>query len=168
MSHQTASGGDILSARNEPQDSAPPEAALKPAAAPSQSYYIKDYAVLASSLSGPIIASGKALGPGLSKIQARVAIFRSPHHNSWLGFSLNFPLGEKQQDNEESGFGVRYGCKSDRHFRSPLHHTILTETLRDRRAFIPEARAARAASDQYQVPSRWLCLLPRKSRRPGS
>lgn len=73
--------------------------------------YTKDCAVLAKDAFGPIIASGKALGPGLSKISAQFVIFRAADKNPWIGFRLEFPLGEKQAANEDAGFGVRHHCE---------------------------------------------------------
>jgi hypothetical protein len=95
-----------------PSSEAPaPAPTSAPATAPiAYKTYAKDCAVIAGDPFGPIIASGKALGPGLSKISARMVMFKAADTNPWMGFVLEFPLGETQANNEDTGFGVRHHC----------------------------------------------------------
>lgn len=82
----------------------------------------QDCVIPGESPTSPIFAGSRALGSGLSKLQARLVAYKTVHSNSWLGFKLTFPLPEAQAANEKAGFGVvhnrklidpRRGC--DRH-----------------------------------------------------
>ncbi|KAK4150791.1 P-loop containing nucleoside triphosphate hydrolase protein [Chaetomidium leptoderma] len=72
--------------------------------------YSKDCALLAGP-SGPVIGAGKTFGAGVSVLQARL-MASTVGPTAWMGFSLSFPLGDDQVDNEKAGFGVRYHSKS--------------------------------------------------------
>ncbi|KAF4446455.1 putative ATP-dependent helicase C29A10.10c [Fusarium austroafricanum] len=56
---------------------------------------------------GPLIASGDGIGLK-QKIKARLVARKAPDSDPWVGITLDFPLGKDQEDNEKSGFGVRY------------------------------------------------------------
>jgi hypothetical protein len=94
-----------------PKDVDGPSSSI-PAPAPLTSYktIVKDCAVLVKDAFGPIIASGPALGPGLSKVSARLSVLKAVDTDAWMGLTLEFPLGDKQTINENAGFGVRHCC----------------------------------------------------------
>jgi hypothetical protein len=60
--------------------------------------------------SGPVAASAKAFGLA-TKTRARAGVFIASDTDPWFGFHLEFPLGQNQELNEASGFGVRHHCK---------------------------------------------------------
>ena len=55
-----------------------------------------------------VIACSPSLCPGLSRISATISCKSPADSNPWMGFTLHFPLGGKQEGNEDSGFVVRY------------------------------------------------------------
>lgn len=74
-------------------------------------------ALFAGDASGRIIAAAPSLGFD-TKLDAFLhAIRKGNATNPWMGFSISFPLGEKQTANEAAGFGVRSKGKSDQHLR---------------------------------------------------
>ena len=84
----------------------------------------KDCAVFASDEFSSVLAAGKSLGTNLPKIGARILSFRAADTDPWIGLQLEFPLGKGQESNDNSGFGVRYHCKSFVLFESfSLHPT---------------------------------------------
>lgn len=79
-------------------------------AAPPSAHYKnvhKDCAVLCGHPNGSIFACGKKLG-NHSKISAQMVMSKTTPPDSWMGFTLRFPLGEGQERAEKDGFGVRY------------------------------------------------------------
>lgn len=84
-----------------------PEVVKQP---PTWTNFTKACAIFAGDLSGPVFAAAsETFGP--TKVQARLCVQRKGLTSPFLGFRLDFPLGEKQVANEDSGFGVHYGCK---------------------------------------------------------
>lgn len=86
-------------------------------------------AMLANGPFGPIIAAcGAATPDGLNKISVvlQVRIGRSINLNPSIGFTLGFPLDDRQMESENAGFGVRSRCKS--HFSSLPVFTVLQST----------------------------------------
>lgn len=71
----------------------------------------KDCAVLGGNPNAPILACGKKLGDH-SKISAQIVMSKTTPPDSWMGFTLRFPLGEGQERAENDGFGVRYERES--------------------------------------------------------
>lgn len=67
----------------------------------------KDCAVLCGHPNGPVFACGENLG-NHSKISAQMVMSKTTPPDSWMGFTLRFPLGEGQERAEKDGFGVRY------------------------------------------------------------
>ncbi|KAG9495213.1 hypothetical protein J7337_013448 [Fusarium musae] len=56
---------------------------------------------------GPLIASGDKIGLR-TKIKAQLRSVQAWDCDTWIGLTLDFPLGKDQKANEEAGFGVRY------------------------------------------------------------
>ncbi|KAF5598797.1 DNA helicase [Fusarium pseudocircinatum] len=56
---------------------------------------------------GPLIASGDNIGLR-TKIKAQLRSVRAWDCDTWIGLTLDFPLGKDQKANEDAGFGVRY------------------------------------------------------------
>ncbi|KAF5636784.1 uncharacterized protein FTJAE_5980 [Fusarium tjaetaba] len=56
---------------------------------------------------GPLIASGDKIGLH-TKIKAQLRSVQAWDCDTWIGLTLDFPLGKDQKANEEAGFGVRY------------------------------------------------------------
>ncbi|PNP83871.1 hypothetical protein FNYG_02559 [Fusarium nygamai] len=56
---------------------------------------------------GPLIASGNKIGLR-TKIKAQLRSVQAWDCDTWIGLTLDFPLGKDQKANEEAGFGVRY------------------------------------------------------------
>ncbi|KAF5701883.1 hypothetical protein FMUND_13716 [Fusarium mundagurra] len=56
---------------------------------------------------GPLIASGDKIGLR-TKIKAQLRSVQAWDYDTWIGLTLDFPLGKDQKANEEAGFGVRY------------------------------------------------------------
>lgn len=57
---------------------------------------------------GDSFFGGRGLGIQTA-IDTKVHMHREPEATSWLGFSIEIPLGES---NKDDGFGVVHGCKS--------------------------------------------------------
>jgi hypothetical protein len=56
-----------------------------------------------------IVAAGDKFGQDCAKVKARVFSSRHRDRNPWIGISIEFPYSDvKQQDNDDSGFGIRY------------------------------------------------------------
>ncbi|CVL04063.1 uncharacterized protein FMAN_14843 [Fusarium mangiferae] len=56
---------------------------------------------------GPLIASGDKIGLR-TKIKAQLRSVQAWDCDTWIGLTLDFPLGKDQKANEAAGFGVRY------------------------------------------------------------
>ncbi|KAF5691881.1 DNA helicase [Fusarium denticulatum] len=56
---------------------------------------------------GPLIASGDKIGLR-TKIKAQLRAVQAWDCDTWIGLTLDFPLGKDQKANDEAGFGVRY------------------------------------------------------------
>lgn len=59
----------------------------------------------------PVVAAGGPDGSKLSKIRAKLVAYNAAHAACYLGFLLSVPLPDKQQANEDAGFGVHYTRK---------------------------------------------------------
>ncbi|KAJ3538736.1 hypothetical protein NM208_g5772 [Fusarium decemcellulare] len=73
-----------------------------PAPATFVTPFFKPCAILLDGLDGPVLG-GKELG--VSDIETRILLRRRADSDAWMGFSLELPLG---QANEEEGFGMCY------------------------------------------------------------
>ncbi|KAJ4256086.1 hypothetical protein NW762_009162 [Fusarium torreyae] len=69
----------------------------------------KDCAVLFGD-HGPVVACGDKLGLSM-KLKARLVSSIATYRDSWIGISIDIPIGEQQSANEDSGFGVRFGIQ---------------------------------------------------------
>lgn len=60
--------------------------------------------------SGPVIASGRRLALS-TKLRSKFFLVVPADADPWFGFTLDFPLGQDQAANEDSGFGIRHEGK---------------------------------------------------------
>lgn len=68
---------------------------------------MRDCAILVGDRGQYILAAGTIVDSE-AKLKSKLVTFLSPHTLHFLGFNLEFPLGEGQRENERRGCGVRY------------------------------------------------------------
>ncbi|EEU36367.1 uncharacterized protein NECHADRAFT_52518, partial [Fusarium vanettenii 77-13-4] len=75
--------------------------------------------------SGPVIASGKRLALS-TKLRSKFFLVAPADADPWFGFTLDFPLGQDQAANEDSGFGIRHEGKASGDAVVPVDNHRLT------------------------------------------
>lgn len=64
---------------------------------------------MAKDWSSSVFASGRHMGPGdFPSINAKLILDSGRDAEGWMGFAMGFSLGNRQERNNSSGFGVRY------------------------------------------------------------
>ncbi|KAF4415888.1 DNA helicase [Fusarium acutatum] len=67
----------------------------------------RDCVVFSGNCGSIIASSNKSFGTSV-KLSSKLALLGPTDENPFFGFWIEFPLGETQADNEETGFGVRH------------------------------------------------------------